>query len=107
MKTWTRRRFVRATAQRSAPHYQKAVRLVQEGAIGEVHKITAGFTRNVMPGFAAREDIARWALGARAPAAVSGFGGRFALKDGGETPAVQEVLYDFPEASLGGGKGAS
>jgi predicted dehydrogenase len=142
--------------QRSAAHYQKAVRLVQDGAIGEVHKITAGFTRNVMPGFAARElkdgltpeldwdlwlgpapyvpfdpfrciyhfrwfwshsggqmtnwgahdlDIARWALGAPAPAAVSGFGGRFALKDGGETPDVQEVLYDFPDASLGGGKG--
>jgi predicted dehydrogenase len=142
--------------QRSGAHYARAVGLVGGGAIGQVHKITAGFTRNVMPGFVAREiqgglptgldwdrwlgpapevpfdpfrciynfrwfwsysggqmtnwgahdlDIARWALGARAPAAVSGFGGRFALKDGGETPDVQEVLYHFPDASLGGGRG--
>ena len=135
--------------QRSGAHYARAVKLVQDGALGEVHKITAGFTRNVMPGFAPRElaggltpeldwdlwlgpapqvpfdpfrciynfrwfwnysggqmtnwgahdlDIARWALGARGPAAVAGFGGRFALKDGGETPDVQEVLYHFPEA---------
>ena len=41
-------------------------------------------------------DIARWALGAKAPAAVTGFGGRFELKDGGQTPDVQEVLYSFP-----------
>ncbi|HUG52147.1 MAG TPA: Gfo/Idh/MocA family oxidoreductase [Vicinamibacteria bacterium] len=142
--------------QRSGAHYARAVTLVQGGAIGAVHKITAGHTRNVMPGFTPRElkegltpeldwdmwlgpaplvpfdpfrciyhfrwfwshsggqmtnwgahdlDIARWALGARAPTSVAGFGGRFALRDGGETPDVQEVLYDFPEASLGGGKG--
>jgi predicted dehydrogenase len=42
-------------------------------------------------------DIARWALGADAPAAVSGAGGRFAVNDGGETPDVQEVLYEFPD----------
>jgi predicted dehydrogenase len=135
--------------QRSGAHYARAVKLVQEGALGEVHKITAGFTRNVMPGFAPRElkggltpeldwdlwlgpapavpfdpfrciyhfrwfwsysggqmtnwgahdlDIARWALGARGPASVAGFGGRFALRDGGETPDVQEVLYHFPES---------
>jgi predicted dehydrogenase len=41
-------------------------------------------------------DIARWALGARGPAAVAAFGGRYELKDGGETPDVQEVIYDFP-----------
>ena len=140
--------------QRSGAHYGQAVRLVQEGAIGAVHKISAGFTRNVMPGFVARElqkgltpaldwdmwlgpapyvefnpyrciyhfrwfwnysggqmtnwgahdlDIARWALGARAPATVAAFGGRYAINDGGETPDVQEVLYNFPDASLGGG----
>jgi predicted dehydrogenase len=142
--------------QRSGSHYARAVKIVQEGTIGEVHKITAGFTRNAMPGFVARElkggppanldwemwlgpapsvpfdpfrclynfrwfwsysggqmtnwgahdlDIARWALGVKGPASVAGFGGRFALRDGGETPDVQEVLYDFPEARLGGGKG--
>jgi len=42
-------------------------------------------------------DVTRWALGARAPIAVSGMGGRFALSDGGETPDVQEVLYQFPD----------
>lgn len=142
--------------QRSGAHYAKAVKLMQDGAIGPVHKITASFTRNVIPGFVARElkagltadldwemwlgpaplvpfdpyrciyhfrwfwnysggqmtnfgahdlDIARWALGAKAPAAVAAFGGRYELKDGGETPDVQEVIYDFPDASLGGGKG--
>jgi predicted dehydrogenase len=40
-------------------------------------------------------DIARWALGAKAPKAVAGFGGRYAIKDGGETPDVQQVLYQF------------
>jgi predicted dehydrogenase len=41
-------------------------------------------------------DIARWALDAVAPTAVAGFGGRYELKDGGETPDVQEVLFSFP-----------
>ncbi len=134
--------------QRSGPHYQKAVKLVQEGAIGAVHKVTAGYTRNAMPGFgpepwlgkelpkelnwdmwlgpapylpydpfrchyhfrwfwdysggqmtnwgAHNLDIARWALNAKAPTAVSAFGGRYEIKDGGETPDVQEVLYNFP-----------
>lgn len=132
--------------QRSGAHYQAAVKLIQEGGIGAVHKITAGYTRNVMPGFKPNEesptsadqinwdmwlgpapyvpydpfrciyhfrwfwhysggqmtnwgahnlDIARWALKARGPLAVSAFGGRYALKDGGETPDVQEVLYNF------------
>jgi predicted dehydrogenase len=142
--------------QRSGAHYQKAVKMMQDGAIGAVHEISASFTRNAMPGFVARElksgltgdldwemwlgpapfvpfdpfrciyhfrwfwnysggqmtnwgahdlDIARWALNAKAPASVAGFAGRFALKDGGETPDVQEVLFNFPDASLGGGKG--
>jgi predicted dehydrogenase len=142
--------------QRSGAHYARAVKIVQDGSIGPVHKIAAGFTRNIVPGFVARElqtgltsdldwdmwlgpapfvpfdpyrciyhfrwfwnysggqmtnwgahdlDIARWALGAKAPATVAAFGGRFALKDGGETPDVQEVLYNFPDASVGGGKG--
>jgi len=42
-------------------------------------------------------DIARWAIGAAAPTTVAGFGGRFEVKDGGQTPDVQEVLYEFPE----------
>jgi predicted dehydrogenase len=135
--------------QRSGDHYQQAVKLIREGGIGTVHKISAGYTRNAMPGFKPEEilgpgkevpkglnwdfwlgpapavpydpfrchyhfrwfwdysggqmtnwgahnlDIARWALNAKGPRAVSGFGGRYAIKDGGETPDVQEVLYDF------------
>jgi predicted dehydrogenase len=42
-------------------------------------------------------DIARWAIGAKAPTAVAGFGGRYAIKDGGETPDVQQVLYQFKD----------
>ena len=41
-------------------------------------------------------DIARWALQAKAPTAVTAFGGRYAIKDGGETPDVQEIIYQFP-----------
>ena len=132
--------------QRSGAHYAKAIGLIRDGSIGEVHKVTVGFTRNVMPGFkpknlplddqnfdwdmwlgpapkVARDpfraiynfrwfwdysggqmtnfgahhlDIARWALGAVGPTSVAGFGGRFAIKDGGETPDVQEVIYQFP-----------
>ena len=41
-------------------------------------------------------DIARWAMNAKAPLSVAGFGGRYALEDGGETPDVQEVIYNFP-----------
>ena len=31
------------------------------------------------------------------PPKVSGFGGRYSLTDGGETPDVQQVTYQFPE----------
>jgi predicted dehydrogenase len=133
--------------QRSGEHYATAVRLIQEGALGNIHKISANWARNMMPGFRPRElksgltstldwdmwlgpapyvpfdplrfaynwrwfwdysggqmtnwgahslDIARWALGAKAPEAVTAFGGRYELKDGGETPDVQEALYTFP-----------
>jgi predicted dehydrogenase len=133
--------------QRSGPHYQRAVKLIQEGAIGPVHRISASFTRNAMPGFKHEEilskelpkelnwdmwlgpaplvpydpfrclyhfrwfwdysggqmtnwgahnlDIARWALKAKSPSAVSAFGGRYEIDDGGQTPDVQEVLYNF------------
>lgn len=138
--------------QRSGPHYQQAVKLIQSGGIGNVHKITAGYTRNALPGFKPEEilgsskecprelnwdmwlgpapyvpydpfrchynfrwfwdysggqmtnwgahnlDIARWALNARGPLAVAAFGGRYEIHDGGETPDVQEVIYNFPNA---------
>lgn len=51
-----------------------------------------------MTNFGAHDpDIARWAMGFRAPLAVAGFGGRYGLDDGGETPDVQEVIYQFPD----------
>ncbi len=138
--------------QRSGLHYQEAVKLIRDGGIGAVHKITAGYTRNAMPGFKPEEvlgpgkecpkelnwdmwlgpapyvpydpfrchyhfrwfwdysggqmtnwgahnlDIARWALNARGPVSVSAYGGRYEIKDGGQTPDVQEVLYNFSDA---------
>ena len=133
--------------QRSAPHYHEAVQFMQEGKLGAIHKITAGYTRNMMPGLRVIEgvpdtqpagldwdmwlgpapkvayhpfrfmynfrwfwdygggqmsnwgahnlDIARWLLKASGPRAVAAYGGRLGFKDAGETPDVQEVIYDF------------
>ncbi len=134
--------------QRSGAHYHHAVGMIQAGALGAVHHITANWTRNMMPGFrpvsplpvpgkdldwdlwlgpapevpfdplrclynyrwfwdysggqmtnwgAHSLDIARWALGAKAPVSVAAFGGRFAIRDGGETPDIQQAIYRFPE----------
>ncbi|MGH9663206.1 MAG: Gfo/Idh/MocA family protein, partial [Bryobacteraceae bacterium] len=134
--------------QRSGSHYAQAVKLIQDGGIGEVHRIRAGMQRNIYPGLKPTElaggltpaldwdmwlgpapkipfdpfrciynfrwfwdysggqmtnwgahhlDIARWIVGAVAPSEVSGFGGRYALIDGGQTPDVQEVTYQFPK----------
>jgi predicted dehydrogenase len=132
--------------QRSGAHYARAVELIRQGAIGDVHQVSVGFTRNVGAGFKPKDlpvsasnldwdfwlgpapqvpfdpfrclynfrwfwdysggqmtnfgahhlDIVRWALGAKAPLSVAGFGGRYAIKDGGQTPDVQEVVYQFP-----------
>jgi predicted dehydrogenase len=134
--------------QRSASHYAAAVKLIQDGGIGDIHRIHCGFQRNIFPGLKATEmadgktegfdyemwlgpapqrpfdpfrciynfrwfwdysggqmtnwgahhlDIARWIVGAEAASEVSGFGGRYALTDGGETPDVQQVTYQFPK----------
>ncbi|MDE0105821.1 MAG: Gfo/Idh/MocA family oxidoreductase [Bryobacterales bacterium] len=40
-------------------------------------------------------DIGRWGMGCEAPLSVSGCGGRYAIRDGGETPDVQQVLYEI------------
>ena len=40
-------------------------------------------------------DVCRWVLNAVGPQLVCGFGGRYAVQDGGETPDVQDVLYQF------------
>ncbi|MGO9922559.1 MAG: Gfo/Idh/MocA family protein [Isosphaeraceae bacterium] len=41
-------------------------------------------------------DIAHWVLGATAPAAVTSAGGRLGLRDNGETPDVQDALFEYP-----------
>lgn len=45
-------------------------------------------------------DIARWGLDIEAPQSVSGCGGRYAIVDGGQTPDIQEVLYDLGTSVL-------
>ena len=133
--------------QRSGSHYAQAVKLIQDGGIGEVHRINAGMQRNIFPGLKPTEmasgplptfdwdmwlgpapkrafdpfrciynfrwfwdysggqmtnwgahhlDIARWIVNAEAPTQVTGFGGRYSLTDGGETPDIQQVTYQFP-----------
>jgi predicted dehydrogenase len=134
--------------QRSGSHYAQAVKLIQDGGIGEVHRINAGMQRNIFPGLKPTEmaggidpafdwdmwlgpapkrsfdpfrciynfrwfwdysggqmtnwgahhlDIARWIVAADAPSEVAGFGGRYSLTDGGETPDIQQVTYQFPK----------
>jgi predicted dehydrogenase len=41
-------------------------------------------------------DIAYWFLGLKGPRAVTSFGGRWNLDDLGDTPDVQEALWEFP-----------
>lgn len=57
-------------------------------------------------------DIVHWIFGLEAPRAVSSAGGRYFLKDNGETPDTQNALIEYPkfsavvqfrEASAGGG----
>jgi predicted dehydrogenase len=41
-------------------------------------------------------DILQWFLGQLGPMAVTSSGGRFALEDDGETPDVQDALFEYP-----------
>ena len=41
-------------------------------------------------------DIVHWFLDAKAPSAVTSAGGRFALRDNGETPDTQDALFEYP-----------
>jgi predicted dehydrogenase len=48
------KRVVQAgSQQRSGAHYALAVKLIQDGGIGEVHRIRAGMQRNIYPGLKA------------------------------------------------------
>ncbi len=41
-------------------------------------------------------DIVHWFMNVNGPTAVSSDGGRYALKDNGETPDVQDALFEYP-----------
>lgn len=41
-------------------------------------------------------DIVHWALGVDAPTTVTSVGGRYALQDNGETPDIQDSLFEYP-----------
>jgi predicted dehydrogenase len=41
-------------------------------------------------------DIMQWVMDVKGPSAVSSSGGRFALKDVGETPDTQDALFEYP-----------
>src|SRR5260370_11480265 len=41
-------------------------------------------------------DLVDWFLGGASPRTVTSVGGRFALRDNGETPDTQDALFDFP-----------
>jgi predicted dehydrogenase len=41
-------------------------------------------------------DIVHWCLGLAVPAAVTSAGGRFSLRDNGETPDTQDALFEYP-----------
>jgi len=41
-------------------------------------------------------DIVHWYLGVAGPSAVTSVGGRFSLKDNGETPDTQDTLIEYP-----------
>ena len=70
-----------------------------------------------MTNLAAHEiDILQWFMGVPGPGAVSSSGGRFVLKDDGETPDTQDALFEYPgftsvwshrEGSRGRGMGKS
>jgi predicted dehydrogenase len=46
-------------------------------------------------------DIMQWVMGVKGPTAVSSSGGRFALKDIGETPDTQDALFEYPGFTAG------
>jgi predicted dehydrogenase len=40
-------------------------------------------------------DIVQWVMGQKGPGAVSSSGGRFALKEAGQTPDTQDALFEY------------
>jgi predicted dehydrogenase len=55
------------------------------------------FSGGQMTNLGAHEiDILQWFLDQKGPTAVTSSGGRFALEDDGETPDVQDALFEYP-----------
>jgi predicted dehydrogenase len=55
------------------------------------------FSGGQMTNLGAHEvDILQWFLERKGPTAVTSSGGRFALEDDGETPDVQDALFEYP-----------
>jgi len=42
-------------------------------------------------------DIVHWCLGVPGPQAVTSAGGRFSLRDNGETPDMQDAIFEYPD----------
>jgi predicted dehydrogenase len=45
-------------------------------------------------------DVAHWFLDLKAPTAVASSGGRFCLKDNGETPDTQDTVIEYPNLNI-------
>jgi predicted dehydrogenase len=134
------------TQQRSGAHYQRALKLIQEGCLGKVSSVRMSAFRNIMPGYgnppdqepppeldwdmllgpapwrkynpnralyhfrwfwdysggqmtnlgAHSLDIVHWYLGVKGPLSVASMGGRYSLRDNGETPDTQDALIEYP-----------
>ncbi|HUK19451.1 MAG TPA: Gfo/Idh/MocA family oxidoreductase [Bryobacteraceae bacterium] len=153
------------TQQRSGAWYNRALDLMRNGYIGEVHGARIALYRNAMPGFGnppdtsapaaldydmwlgpapARPynknrsiyhfrwfwdysggqmtnwgahdiDVVQWLLNSNGPQTVSSMGGRWSLRDNGETPDTQEAMFYYKqglvlqwsmrEAGVGRGQG--
>lgn len=133
------------TQQRSGIHYHKAIELMRNGRIGDIHSVRIGVSRNVMPGFgdpadaappgeldydlwlgpapkrpynknrsiyhfrwfwdysggqmtnwgAHDVDVVQWYLRSKGPRTVFSTGGRWSLKDNGETPDTQDATFYY------------
>ncbi len=111
------------TQHRAAPHYREVQEIVQSGKLGDVRYVRIWNFQNLYPNGIGREPDANppagldWDLylggwvtdfgthrfdsfhqvmGVDAPRTVVATGGRFSLKDSGETPDLVQAAYEYP-----------
>lgn len=117
--------FAVGQQRRWSPIYQKALEIIDEGAIGKITHIHARWHRNgdwrrplpdpslerkinwrmyreysqgLMAELGTHQmDVANWVLGEAHPLAVTGFGGVDYWKDGRETYDNVSLVYEYPE----------